>query len=647
MITSLRTTLKGPVLRVIMATVILFIALAMILPRIFEPAHSDASTDWMMQVNDSRISPATYNRALAQLQAQKAQMLARLKKEYGDMAEQLLSFYGLGGNLDKLARHSTITSEVLGQVARKLSLDLPEDMVFEQIIKQLPPEVIGADGQINLRALQRVLPYGTIEEFQEDVKNRMETSQVLDLVEAGVYVPEFVLKNNYMQQYASKDFGVALFPLSNFLAQAKKNQVTAKELAAFYAKENKASKRYWIPEKRIVTTWKFTPAQYNVKVSQKEVERYYNTNKRQKFLENPTQVQVRRIRLPFDKTNPSESRKAASDLHETLAKDPSQFARLVKEKSIDTEYVKVGGLLPWIARGEVNEKLEKAIFALKDNNDLSPIMLSDDGLEIYQRAGKKKLAYKPLKAVEGEIKESLRNEKFKKSFDISKRRVINQYRYGDIPALAAFVADKHGTKEVQTVIKSDPSVTAQKGFEIKRAKGLIGYMQGSEGFIEQLDRVEKSKADALEAIKSRVETDFYQDRALELQKKAMQEVRSKSAKVPLSQAAKAAGVTYKATGWVNSDDKEKIEALQKDNIPVQGLMNLTQKGLIGENVTGDMGYLMTLLDVEPFDQQKFDAKRLEMNQSVREQQENLLKQAFIASLLQNATIKVNKKLINY
>ena len=64
------------------------------------------------------------------------------------------------------------------------------------------------------------------------------------------------------------------------------------------------------------------------------------------------------------------------------------------------------------------------------------------------------------------------------------------------------------------------------------------------------------------------------------------------------------------------------------------------------DATPDMGYVSTLLGVEPIKAAEYKKKELELGESVRQQQDVLLKQAFIASLLQNAKIKVNDKLLN-
>ncbi|MBT4856038.1 hypothetical protein HOM50_03845 [bacterium] len=650
MISTLRSTLKGPIVRVIMGIAVALFVLAMVLPGLLDKTFKGKTGDWVFEVNDYRISPAKFQRVVAEHRLQRSQMLQQLTEQYGpEMAQQLIKMSGLDAKPEKQARHSAIATEALSQLASKLNLDVPNELVVAQILAQLPPGMVDEAGNIDMRALQQLIPYATLDEFEDDMKTRMQNSQVLDMAEAGLYVPNFMLKNAYIQQFANKNYGVLFFPVGKYLTEAKKTALTDKELKAFFAQENKLSKRYWIPEKRSITVWEFNPVNYGIKVPAKEIERYYNTNKRQDFVESPTQVLVRKLLLPFDEKNPTKSRDQASKIHDALTKSPSTFSAVAQSKSIDKDKDSATrlGALTWVKRGELHEKIEKPLFALKGDSEITPIIHSPEGLEIYQRESKKVQVYKPLKSVEGEIRDKLLSSKFEKAFTLAQRRVINQYRDGEIADLEKFIDVKHGKKATYVVTKESNDVYAKKAFEVKRTNGLVGYTNSGDGYLLKVTNIEKSKEPSFDSVKAQVQKDLYSSKAQALMKKAVSNAQEAAKTKPLSKVATEMGGQYKTTGLINSEDQKKLEALQKDKFPLQALMGITQKDMVRKDITPEMGYLMVLLDVEPFNQEKYSEKKLALGQSLQQQQETLLKQGFIASLLQNATIKVNNKLTHY
>ncbi|OGB97102.1 hypothetical protein A3F06_04230 [candidate division TM6 bacterium RIFCSPHIGHO2_12_FULL_36_22] len=647
MITMLRTALKGPILRIIMVCLVAMLIGSMFLPKILDHFFKRHSGDWIFQVNDLRITPMQYQRIIAEHRLQQQQMMHQWTEQYGpEMAQQLAKMSGMSTQVEKQARHSALTTEALSQIASKLGIDIPQEEVMAQIMQQLPAGIIDEYGNVNLQALQQLIPYASLDDFSDDMKIRMQNSMIVNLIDAGIYLPKFMLKDLYVQQFAKKNYGVAFFPVSKYLTEVQKAGATDKELKDYFTQENKESKRYWIPEKRSIVVWEFDPKNYGITVTPAQIEQYYNSHKLQEFIESPVQVQVRRMLLPFDEKNPTQSRAQATQLHEELQKDPSQFVFKAKNNSIDKESAKNGGLMDWAKRGDMHEKIEKEIFALKEDNEITPILRTQEGLEFYQRVAKKAQTYKTLKSVEGEIRDKLLAEKFANSFTTAQRRVLNQYLDGNKTDLEDFIKSKGGKKDARIVSVGDSDIAAKKAFEMKRVSALTAYQNDGKGYIEQLLNIEKSKEPSFESVKAKVQQDFYQKKAQDLMKQAMDKAEEATKNQSLAKAVTGMGIQYKTTGWVNRDDQVKIEALKKDKFPISSLMNIAHKDKIRKDITADMGFLSVLLEVEPLKGDQNKEKELELGQSLRQQQEALIKQAFIASLLQNATIKVNNKLIN-
>lgn len=631
MITTMRSTLKGPVFRVILSIAILALLAAMVIPALIDRTGQQTK-QWVYNVDGTSVSAQKYYKTIQMLQHQKSTAYKNLVAQYGeDIAAQLMRLYGLEFDPVQQAERSLVSSELLGNLADKLAIDVPTDVVMQHAVSQLPPEIIDEDGNIDVQRLQQLLPAMSLDEFEADVKKQLRNSQLLDLVSVGAYVPEFAVKNAYMQQYASKNYGVVFFPESTYLAQAKKTPVTSEQLKSFFASQNKATKRYWLPEKRTVTVWKFSPEGYGIKVTDAEVEKYYNTNKRQEFVDQPVEIQVHRIVIPVDEKNVHKSRVEAATTLEAVKKDPASFKAKAKEST-------------WVGRQNPDDVLEQKLFALKNDGDISEVIQTKDGFEIYQRAEKKSQTYKSLASVKKDIREKLMNNKFAALFGKSARRAVSTYRDGDDAALVNFAKAHQAKAETKVVTRSDNTMVANQAFGIKKAQGAVTFFDAKDGIIEKLDKIEARKEPSLDSVKAQVEKDWYAAQAQTGMKKAMEKASELAKKEPLSKVASALGVQFKTSGLVNAENEDKLKKLQSEKFPVDVMIGMHEKGAIRDAVTPEMGYLIKLFEIEPFDQKAYEAKKLKLAGALRQQQDNLLKEGFIASLLQNATIKVNNSL---
>ncbi|MGC9064689.1 MAG: peptidylprolyl isomerase, partial [bacterium] len=81
------------------------------------------------------------------------------------------------------------------------------------------------------------------------------------------------------------------------------------------------------------------------------------------------------------------------------------FAKLAKEKSIDTATKDQGGEMGWIGRGAVDSALENVLFSLK-KGEMTPIVKTAFGYEIAQVQDKKAARSVPFNEVKDKVRES-------------------------------------------------------------------------------------------------------------------------------------------------------------------------------------------------------------------------------------------------
>ena len=84
--------------------------------------------------------------------------------------------------------------------------------------------------------------------------------------------------------------------MQKLIKEQEKNKVSDKDLKAFFEAENRKKKQYWVPEKRAGIVWKFEGDRYPIKISSKQVQKYYDQNKYKEFIDQPVQLQVQNMR---------------------------------------------------------------------------------------------------------------------------------------------------------------------------------------------------------------------------------------------------------------------------------------------------------------------------------------------------------------
>ena len=105
-----------------------------------------------------------------------------------------------------------------------------------------------------------------------------------------------------------------------------------------------------------------------------------------------------------------EKKAKAEEILAEVKKDPTQFAKIAKEKSEDPGTAQNGGDLGFFAKGRMVPEFEKAAFDLKLNT-LSGIVQTNFGYHIIYVTDRKEAGQEPFEKVENDIKQYMQGEK--------------------------------------------------------------------------------------------------------------------------------------------------------------------------------------------------------------------------------------------
>jgi peptidyl-prolyl cis-trans isomerase C len=154
----------------------------------------------------------------------------------------------------------------------------------------------------------------------------------------------------------------------------------------------------------------------SVQVSEAEARAFYDQN--QARMKTTPGVHVRHILIGATPQTPAADRQKAREKAEDLLaqlKNGGDFAQLAAQNSDDPASKARGGDLSWVTPGQAPPNFEKAAFALKQPNDLSPVVETRFGYHIIQLVERKEAQAVPFEQAKREIGLRLRDEKAKEA----------------------------------------------------------------------------------------------------------------------------------------------------------------------------------------------------------------------------------------
>ncbi len=646
MITTIRKTIKSKTAKTILlltaAAVGGFFSLPLFLGK-------SSGGQWVAKINGEEVSYNEFVRKTMEYENR----IRDLRSQYGQMADTLLQSMGMPTNPRVFAANQLIGEALIDQVVNQLSLQIHSDYIQQMLNNQsfvmrelsdlIPAELVDPQSGIKMDVLKAYLPRIGLSfaEFEQKIAERLKRGLVINVLQGVNYVPEMSVRARYGQEYLGKKFSILSFDLKTYVEAVKKTPVTAEQLKRYY---DAHGKRYFVSERRAGKVLEFDAKSYGTTVEEAEIEIFYNSNKQRLFVESPVKLEVRHIVLKAgDTTSMVATQEKARALRDELLKNPSLFEAKAKELSQDKESAKNGGLLPAFSRGKHAADFEKTAFLLKKDGDISDVIQTEQGLEIIQRVHRTDAVVKQLASVKAEIITKLEAKKFKDQFYKDMKGYLRDETVDSAERTKLFGMAK-STRMVEPVEKSEAKLNKTL-FRLQEGDYDF-YVDGEAGYVVQLSSVQKGFLPPLAAVQDIVTKDFYEQEAGVALTKALEKAKKEAGSKSFAELAAIYKAHLETTGMIKFNDAEATKTLRKQNYPVDVLQSLDKVGAVGMERAETEGYLCKLDEVESFNQKEFDEKKEEIRKGLQTEASSLTLQAFVAFLHRNATIDVNKSIVN-
>jgi hypothetical protein len=545
--------------------------------------------------------------------------------------------------VEKEVLRSSVSKLLLQHNAQELELIAPAILVQDHVaaaLQNLPAHFFDVSGNLNIKMLEQQIAPRTFDEFLVEIENEIRSNLINDIIDlSSSYVPHFEVASQYNEEYANKKYTVVQFSLNKAVEQAKKNPVSDEVLERFY-KKSEHGDAYKTAEKRSGTIWKFSAHDYGLQVSAQEVSAYYDEHKQADYLENPVQMQVRRI---FFDAN-SDSRDKIQAIHDEVKANPTSFEVVAKKIAADKQKGQNSQRTEFFSKDSTKYDavlVETAFDQLHKDLDISDIIKTNAGYEILQRVARKSAQYKPLSEVKDEIKSLLLEQKFAKRFKQDADRLTGHADYNNNQAVASFIEKRKGHKEHLALETKKTGVMSMHLFQTDKDHYAV-FMDGKHGVLLQCNDVSKKALKPFHEVKSVVTADYYKKQAQQDLQTVAADAIKQSLTTSLQAIAKQHDAELSHASFTYRDGKSDYSELLRRPEVAQKVKNLQSAGEMIDVVTPTESLLIRLDEIAPVDQKIFNEKELMIKNVLSSKAKYKGRDSFIASLYRRA--KLNSKI---
>lgn len=620
--------------------------------------NANKSEEWAISVNNEKISFQEY----ANMLENRRKMGVKQEFESNRQREETYKKETIEALTDMLLVQS---------LENELNIELKPEMIRARLEKILP-DMVNSDGTVNIELLRAKLQQNgrslsEIEMIEEQVSlinkqisNELKNEVVNNLQIGSLYIPQYALQNYYRSEYALKQFSILTAHYHKNHDEINKEKVDDATLRNFFEQQNQSSKRYWSNAHRSGEVWSFTPENFGIKVTDKQISVYYERHRKEEFIKEKPQVQVRHILFAVDKSNDKDgqkmeaARELAGKIRADLANDPTKFEELAKKYSDDSTSAQKGGLLDFFDEDSQEKSFSTIAFELRADGEISEVFETSKGLEIIQRVSKKKIEFQPLAEVKDEIEQKIISQQFEKLFPINARRIIAE-SVKNPETFTSFIANKKGIKRsLKNVVlgqESKDTAAITKLFELKKSGLKAFIVEPKLGEIIVLNDINEAAPLDFEKIKSTVLADYKKAITIKaIEQKLQKAVDLLATGKSLKSIAHELGLEYEQTGYISRETIEKHPHLHKKSALTDLLWSLRNVGAtkieITEHNGTQAGYLIKMDDMEQVVKADLESRKKQIRYALFNQYRLSLDSSFIASLRKNGTISLNTTIIN-
>jgi peptidyl-prolyl cis-trans isomerase D len=638
----------GPMLKIILGGVLLIICGSMVITLV--PGGLGSAFGFGAPPRGVVARVAGEDVTTLEVQREARQMLRQQMPKAGAQAAMLLPFFA------SRAADNLINQKVLLVEAERLGLrandeELRDELQHGRYAQVFFPEgkFIGQDEyEARLRQADISVP-----EFEQGVKSEILFDKLRNLVTASAAVTDAEVRKEFERRNTKVKFDYAVLRKDDLLKNIHPGDA---ELRAFYER-NKGTYNNSIPEKRKLryVVLETAKVEAQTEVTHDDLQAYYDQH-RDEFRV-PEQVNVRHILIKtplpgtdgkVDTKGADEARKKAEDVLKQI-KSSGNFAELAKKYSEDPGSAKNGGSLGWIGKGRTVPEFEKAAFSLPKGGT-SDLVQSSYGFHIIHVDDKQDAHLKTLEEVKDQIQSVIKQQKVARAADIQASALLTQARTAGLGKAAV----ARGLQVISTdfVSRTDslPGIGnspefVNAAFE-QREKSPPDQVQLPQGVVVyEVTAIKPPATPSFEEIRSRVETEFKNERAAALLSQKTKELSDRAkAQHDLKKAAKEVGAAVKTTDFVLPDGQ--VPDLGNLSGPAAVVFSMKPGEISVPIENGNTGAVLSLLDKQEPSAQDFAAKKDQIRDSLLQSKQQELFGLFVQNLREqmqkSGKIKINE-----
>jgi peptidyl-prolyl cis-trans isomerase D len=591
---------------------------------------------------------------VTEVQRQAQRMLERQYPQAGAQASMLLPYFA------NPATQQLISEKILLAEANRMGLRASDDDVRQYLHRGQLGETLFPGGtfigQQGYQDFASRLGF-TIPQLEQAVKDDIVSNKLRAVVAATASVSDAEIKKQFDKQNTKVKFDYAVIKKDDILKAIKPAD---SELKAYYDR-NKQTYVNSIPEKRqlkyvVLDTGKLLA---QTQVTQQDLQSYYDQRREQFRV--PEQMNVRQIlfKKPLPGADGKVDQKAVEQAHAKAddvlkqLKSGGNFADLATKNSEDTETAKNGGSLGWVQPDAFPvESVSKAVASL-GKGATSDVIDAGYAYVILHVDDKQDAHVKSLDEVKSQIEPQIKQQKAAQAAQSEADQTLSQARANGSSLEKAAAAKGLQVISTDFVTSKDalPGIGNDQQFTTaafsQPANSPAEEVSLHSGYaIYQVTAVKPPATPTFEEIRSRVESEFKNERAAQdLQQKTQELSDRAKAEHDLKKAAKELNAQYKTSDFVLPDAQ--VPDIGSMNGPAALAFTLKPGEVSGPIDNGNVGAVLSVVDRQAPTDQEFAAKKDQVRDGLLQQKQGEAFGLFLAdlrtSMEKSGKIKINQK----
>ena len=390
MLEKIREGSQGIIAKSILGLVILTFALAGVGSYLSTPAETNVA-----EVNGEKISREDFEQAFQNERA-------RMQQQFGEMYAALAADTAYMSNFRSEVLERLIDETLQKQFANTLGLRVSDEQVRDAIRGMTEFQIDGQFNNDRYIALLRQAGYQP-EQFRELIREQMSRNQLMMGLVGSEFATAKEMQLLLKLQQQQRDISFVRFNAADFAAQVNLTEQMLQDyytmnLAQFETEQKVAVEYIEISAEALASDEQATP---------EEIEAYYQANKARYTREE--RRQVAHIMLESEQADSAVAAEAEALLQQL--NNGADFAELAKAHSADTFSAENGGVLDWLAPGDMDADFETAAFALSEEGELSSVVKSAYGYHIIKLVALEPAQVQPLAEVADDIAQVLKQDR--------------------------------------------------------------------------------------------------------------------------------------------------------------------------------------------------------------------------------------------